>query len=333
MPMPQTSEHIKVYFLSSGRLGIHLLDALLRDKRIDLVGVGSQPDKPSGRKQIPKPTPLAAHAEKKKCKVDKQDKVNDPAFIDYLRSLNMDFLVVASFGQLLKPALLEIPKYCCFNVHASLLPKYRGASPISAAILAGESYSGVSFMKMDPGLDTGPVYCQIQIPIADDDNTDTLEEKLGKFAAESICDNLQLIKEGYMCAVAQDNSRATYAGKIKKCDGAVKWGIPATQLECKIRAYTPWPRVCMLAPTSKGIKRLQITSAKVVKLPAPCPQPGTLLAQDASGITIACAQDAIKICSIIPEGRNEMSAADFLRGTQIPPNTIFTDYPVESTPT
>ena len=214
-------------------------------------------------------------------------------------------------------------------MHASLLPKYRGASPISAAIREGESVTGISFMSMDPGLDTGPVYSQLTIPIDSNDNTDSLEEKLGNLAADSICDVLERVKAGSLQPTPQDSSRATYAGKIRKTDGAVAWGVPATQLACKIRAYSPWPTVYMLAPTPKGLKRIQITKAEVVKLPCPCACPGTVLAQDASGITIACAQDAIKICSLVPEGRHEMTAADFLRGTNIPVNTVFTDYPVE----
>ena len=324
-----TNHPIRVYYLSSGRLGIHLLDALLHDDRIDLVGIGSQPDKPCGRKKIPSPTPLAAYAEEHGCIVDKQDKVNAPDFLDRLRGLDLDFLVVASFGQLLKPALLDIPKHGCFNVHASLLPKFRGASPISAAIREGESVTGISFMSMDPGLDTGPVYSQLTVPIDDDDDTDSLEEKLGILAADAICDVLERIQNGTLQPTPQDSSRATYAGKIRKTDGAVAWGVPAKQLECKIRAYSPWPTVYMLVPTCKGMKRIQLTKAEVVKLSCPCPRPGTVLAQDASGITVACAQDAIKICRLVPEGRNEMSAADFLRGTTIPANTVFTDYPVE----
>ena len=185
---------------------------------------------------------------------------------------------------------------------------------------------------MDPGLDTGPVYSQLTIPISDDDNTDTLEEKLGILAADSICDVLEQIVEGALSPVPQDCACATYAGKIRKTDGAVAWNVPAQELECKIRAYSPWPTVYMLAPTNKGLKRIQITKAEVVKLSTPCACPGTVLAQDASGITVACAQDAIKICRLVPEGRNDMSAADFLRGTQIPPDTVFTDYPVETKP-
>ena len=327
--MPTTNP-IRVYYLSSGRLGIHLLDALLHDDRIDLVGIGSQPDKPCGRKNKTAPTPLAAYAEEHGCIVDKQERVNAPDFLDRLRGMDLDFLVVASFGQLLKPALLEIPKHGCFNVHASLLPKFRGASPISAAIREGETVTGVSFMSMDPGLDTGPVYSQLTVPIDKNDNTDSLVDKLGIRAADAICDVLESIQNGTLRPTPQDCSCATYAGKIRKTDGAVAWGVPAKELECKIRAFSPWPTVYMLAPTNKGLKRLQITKAEVVKLSTPCACPGTVLAQDASGITVACAQDAIKICRLVPEGRKDMSAADFLRGTQIPPNTVFTDYPVEN---
>lgn len=320
---------IRVYYLASGRLGIHVLDALMHDDRINLVGVGSQPDRPSGRKKALAPTPVAAFAENHGLIVDKVPKVNNEDFLNRLRSLNLDFLVVASFGQILRPALLDIPKYGCFNVHASLLPKYRGASPITQALLMDERQSGISFMNMDPGLDTGPVYRQCTVDITPDDTTDTLENKLGICAADNIADTLTLIVAGLVKATPQNQDEATYAGKIKKTDGAVTWNTTARALECKVRAYCPWPTVYLMIPTMKGQKRIQIVGAEVLPLPDTTIKPGTVIKQDASGILVACAKDAINITRLVPEGRNEMSVADFLRGNQIPPNTVLTDYPVE----
>lgn len=319
---------IRVYYLSSGRLGIHVLEALLHDDRINLVGIGSQPDKPSGRKKIPTPTPVAAYAEEQGCIVDKFPHVNSPEVLDHLRELNLDFLVVASFGQLLRPALLDIPRLGCFNVHASLLPKYRGASPITEAILRGEHQTGISFMKMDPGLDTGPVYRQCPVDISGDDTTDSLENKLGICAADAIAETLALVADGALPAIPQNHELATYAGKIQKARGAISWNQPAAQLERTIRAYYPWPTVFLLMPTTRGVKRVQITRAQLVATDNQA-APGTVLASDKTGLTVACAQDAIKITRLVPEGRTEQPAPDFLRGNPLPPDIILTDYPLE----
>ncbi|MBR6056587.1 MAG: methionyl-tRNA formyltransferase [Victivallales bacterium] len=312
--MPLQSK-VRVYFLSSGRIGSPILNALRQDARLDLVGVGSQPDKEAGRKKLAT-TPLATEAQKLGIAVDKPEKVNTPDFLEHLKSLNVELLVVASFGQILKPALLDLPRLGCLNVHASLLPKCRGASPIAQVILDGDDKTGVSFMKMDPGLDTGPVYCQSICSIEATDNVVCLEDKLGQLAAADIGNVICGIAEGTLQPVPQPAEGCTYAKKIKKSDGAADWRLPAEILARKVRAYYSWPYLFAILPAANGWKRISIKQAVVVERQRDC-APGTIMEATADSFVIACGQGALNIIRLIPEGRTEMSASEFLRGTRV----------------
>lgn len=311
-----SSDKVRVYYLASGRLGIPVLDALRHDTRFELVGVGSQPDRPGGRKQRPVPTPIAAYAQAKELEVDKPASVNTAEFHDHLRKLGVDLLVVASFGQLLKAALLDLPRLGCLNVHASLLPRHRGASPINQAILDGDHITGISFMKMDIGLDTGPVYQKSVCAIEPTENAVDLEDKLGRLAAEGIGRVIVGISDGTMAPEVQPEEGKTYAKKIRKGDGAADWFEPADLLARKVRAYTPWPSVFAMLPTPKGLKRILITSAE----PASCPPrmvPGTVLESEGKALSIACGDGALRILKLVPEGKNEMNISEFLRGNPV----------------
>lgn len=307
---------VRVYFLSSGRIGVPILDALCQDTRLELVGIGSQQDKEAGRKKRLSPTPLAAHAQELGMSVDKPATVNSPDFLEHLEHLAVELLVVASFGQILKPAILDLPKLGCLNVHASLLPKCRGAAPIAEVILDGDEKTGVTFMKMDPGLDTGPVYCEVVCPILEEDNVVLLEDKLGTIAAESIGDVICKIAAGTIQPVPQPAEGCTYAKKIKKTDGAADWNMPAQVLARKVRAYYSWPSLYAILPAANGSKRISIKEATAVDYTHDC-VPGTVLEATNKSFVIACGQGALNIIRLIPEGRNEMSASEFLRGTSV----------------
>ena len=174
---------VRVYFLSSGNLGVSILDSLQNDPTVELVGLGSQPDRPVGRKHVLTPTAFAQHALELGYQVDRIQSVNKPEFLEKLRDLGIEILLVVAFGQLLKRDLLALPPYGCLNVHASLLPTYRGACPINAAILNGDTKTGVTFMRMDAGLDTGPIYESVSLAINDTETTEQLEARLGRLAA------------------------------------------------------------------------------------------------------------------------------------------------------
>ena len=312
-------KRIKVYFLGSGPISIPIMHALMQAPNLKLVGVGSQQkqDKEDGPVRTKK-SKLVVHCEENRIAIDRIESVNREEFHAKLRELEVEILVVASFGQILKPALLALPKYGCLNVHASLLPKYRGASPVIAALLNGETVTGVSFMQMEAGLDTGPVYRVCKLPIEATDNAEVLEQRLGKLAGENIDDVIVDIARHDLKPVPQSEEGATYAKKVCKDDGTVRWERPAREICNMIHAYTPWPSVSTTLPTRGGkSKMIKITEAAVV-----CGDdgiaPGTIVKAGKGGIVIQCGKDRLCISKIIPEGRWEMPAAEYLLGSPIP---------------
>lgn len=319
MRMPTTPDTpISVYFLGSGRLGVPVLQALIGDSRFRLLGIGTQPDRPAGRKRVPTPTPVGQFCAENQLQAAKPLSVNRPEFLDMLRVLAPEIVVVASFGQLLKTDILTLPKFGCFNVHSSLLPRWRGASPINAAILHGDAEAGVCFMAMDQGLDTGGVYDTIRIPLTGRETAETLEETMARLAAECIGDCLVRVCREGLAAVPQPAEGMTYAPKLKKDDGLISWANPAQVIERQVRGLLPWPRAHFQLATPKGPCNLQVTQAEPLPLPAGQYRPGDVIQADNNGWVVACGEDALALRRVIPEGRQEMAAADFMRGHRVP---------------
>lgn len=301
---------IKVYFLGAGAFAVPFLDALSRAENIELVGVGTQPDKPSGRKRLPKPTPLGGFADAVGIPCRRVSSVSSEEFMQLMEELQPDIVVVVSFGQILRERLLNFPRLGCLNVHGSILPKYRGASPLASSILAGDTVNGITFMRMDKGLDTGPIYSITTMDVPPNMNTQTLEIALSELGARSIAEIIGRIAEG-LRPVPQDESKATFTRKIHKSDGSIRWEEPAEILERKIRAYHPWPASTFrITGKNGGIQLVKITEARQVP---GCGKPGTTLLCDKRWI-VACGRGAIEILRIIPEGSREMNAVDFIRG-------------------
>jgi len=301
----------KVYFLGSGHIAVAPLAKLYASKKINLVGIGTQMDRPAGRKRKLMPTPVGAWSLENNIEIDKPASVNSEDFLIMLRKLNPDIVFVASFGQLLKSELLELPTIACVNLHASLLPAYRGAAPIISAVLDGISVTGITFMKMDKGLDTGPEYCVFKQNIVDD-RADQLEEKLGILAAEHIETVVEKIVAGELKPHDQDHDKATYAEKIKKEDGKLDWSDSAEIIVRKVRAFYPWPGVSFAIETRKRLLRINITEAEVVS--AISATPGTTVTADKDSWIIACGNGALNLKKVKPEGKGEMSGAEFVRG-------------------
>ncbi len=265
------------------------------------------------------PTPIGKWAEDNRLNIYKPASVNHPSFLENLQSLGLDIILVFSFGQILSEQLLSIPKLGCINIHTSLLPKYRGASPICAAIMAGDPYTGISIMQMEKGLDSGPVYQQFEVRISNNIYAHELELQLANLAADKICDSIINIVNAKLEAVAQDNTNASYAKKIKKEDGFVVWSRDAKDIERQVRAYSNWPGAWfLLEMQNKPGKKIIITEASVKeynsKLNHP---PGTIIQADKSGWTIACGANALSINKLIPEGKREMTSDEFLTGNPI----------------
>ncbi len=312
----QEDSPIRVYFLGSGGEGVPVLQRLLDDPAIQVAGIGTQPDRPAGRNRRPRPTPVAQFAETCGRSVEKPASVNSPDFLERLRRLDLHILVVVSFGQILKPPLLALPRRRCLNVHLSLLPRHRGAAPVAAAILAGDAEAGVSFMQMDEGLDTGPVYRRIPIPLSGRETTPELSQRLASLAAEHIAQVLTDIVRNGLAPVPQNEAEATYARKIRKQDARIRWQRPAIEIERAVRAYLPWPRAWFQIQQGRRIRRIQVTAAQVVHESFQQPPGCRIPDSENQSLTIACGAGALRILRLIPEGKSEMEAREFLRGAR-----------------
>lgn len=311
---------IRVYFLGSGSLGVPILERLADDPVILITGAGTQPDRPQGRHRRLAPTPLGEAAVALGLVADKPLNVNAPEVVDRLRALALDLIVVVSYGQLLRAPLLALPRCGCLNVHASLLPRHRGAAPIQAAIQYGDAETGISFMRMDAGLDTGPVYGQVRLPLCGRETAMDLQVALAGLAAGQIVRWVRAICHEGLQPAPQPTAGATVARKITKEQGRLDWRLDANLLGRQVRAFNPWPGSWFDLPTAKGRRRLLVTAAVVEPVPE-ARAPGVVFQADQNGWRVACGQGALRIERVVPEGRGEMAAAEFLRGCLVVPGT------------
>ena len=317
-------QKIKVFFLGAGAFAPPVLSALLQDDGVDVAGIVTQPDKPAGRKGILTPTPLGQWCQSGGIPFERVASVNDPVFLDQLRRLDPDLVVVVSFGQILKEELLALPRLGCFNVHASLLPAYRGASPIVSAVLNGETRTGVTFMRMDKGLDTGPVYRQVEMAVDDRMTAPELEKSLAELAGRHIGSCIRDLAAGKLTAVEQDHAAATLSRKIRKSHASLDWNAPSDELARKIRAFYPWPSVIFTVRQGDRMAMVKITAGKTVEGTG---RPGQILSISRSGIAVACGRGALLLEKVIPEGKKEMRAADFANGFRLGPGMFFLNGP------
>jgi methionyl-tRNA formyltransferase len=238
----------RTIFMGTGELACATLSALAQAPFISLLAAVSQPDKPKGRELKLQPTPVKTEAAKWNVPVLQPNRARDPEFIERLRELAPDLIVVAAYGQILPQALLDIPRVGCLNVHTSLLPKYRGAAPIQWALLNGESETGVTIMKMDAGLDTGPMLAQAKTLIEPADNAQTLHDRLATMGAALLLRTIPEYLEGRIQPQPQPAEGVSYARKISKEDGRIDWSKPAKSIWNRLRAFTPWPGVFTFWP-------------------------------------------------------------------------------------
>jgi len=309
-------DKLRVYFMGTGDIAVPVLKVLFESSRIELVGVCTQPDRAKGRKKILTPSPLGAVAEDLGVAViDKPKTVNTPEFVAHLDGLKADVVVVIAFGQLLKSEVLDLPRWGCINLHASILPKYRGASPINAVLLNGDLETGVTVMRMEKGLDTGPIYSIHTLPISSEDTYASLEVKLGDLGASQIVEDLYSIANGAEFTV-QDHAQATHVGKIAKNDGLADWSLDAVQLERISRAYFPWPGLFFFLKTGKRERKISVVKATVVPDDSNL-APGTYIQADKEAWIVKCGSGALRLDLVGPDGSAQMSGPDFLRGVTL----------------
>jgi methionyl-tRNA formyltransferase len=294
---------MRVLFIGTGEIGVPTLRALLKSEH-QVVGVVTQPDKPVGRDQRIEPPPIKKAVGATKMSILQPARIKTAA--DEIRALQPDVIVVMAYGQILPREILEIPKIACLNLHASLLPRWRGAAPIQGAIAAGDGETGITVMAMDEGLDTGDILLQRKIDIRPNDTGGSLHDRLGEIAPEALLESLRMLESGTAPRVRQDKSLATLAPKLEREDGRIDWNEPAEAIERKIRAFNPWPG----AFTNMSGRNLKVFSAKVVDLSG---KPGTIL-RSKNEIVIAAFEGALSLGEVQLEGKQRMSAAEFARG-------------------
>lgn len=308
---------MRLVFFGSGDFGIPTLDTLAA--RHDIAAVVTQPPRPAGRGGKTRPTPVHRHALDAGLPVLAPERPGDPECERELRRIDPDAAVVVAYGHLIRRPLLGIPRHGCLNLHASLLPAYRGAAPVPWAIMAGETVSGVSVFLLDDNLDTGAVVARAELPILPDDTAGSYLEKLAPLGAKLMLDTLSDIARGHAVPSPQDDARASRAPKLRKEQGRVDWSRPFAELERRVRAFQPWPGAFTHLDTAKGPVRLGILRLEPADAGTPGAAPGTVLAADPGrGLVVMTGDIPARLVRLQPEGKRPMSDKDFLRGHTIP---------------
>lgn len=299
---------MRVVFMGTPDFSVPTLECIIEAGH-EVVGVVTQPDKAKGRGKKVVYTPVKEKALEHGLTVYQPRRAREPEFIEQMRALNPDVMVVVAFGQILPKELLDIPKYGCVNVHASLLPKYRGAAPIQWAVIRGEKVSGVTTMQMDVGLDTGDMLLKAEVPLAEDETGGSLHDKLSVLGGELLIETLKGLEAGTIVPEKQDDSQSgEYARMLDKSLGKIDFSMRAEEIERLIRGLNPWPS----AYTSYNNKTMKLWKARVV--PGGEAVPGQVLAVDKKGFTVQTGDGALQILELQMEGKKRMDAGAFLRG-------------------
>src|SRR6266550_324549 len=256
---------MRVVFIGTGEIGVPAMQALVQSSEHQVIGVVTQPDKPVGRDYRIEPPAIKKALAEAKMSILQPARIKDRQSIEEIRALMPDVIAVMAYGQILPRDVLEIPRIACVNLHASLLPRWRGAAPIQAAIAAGDSETGITVIYMDEGLDTGDILLQRKTDILPTDTGGSLHDRLAQIAPEAMLDALQMLAKGNAPRITQDNARATYAPKLTRDDGKIDWSEPAEIIERKIRAFNPWPGPFALVTEKSGrTLRLKVFDAQIV---------------------------------------------------------------------
>lgn len=318
---------MRIVYMGTPDFAVNPLHALAK-AGYEVVGVVTQPDKPKGRGKTMLPTPVKEEAMKHGFPVFQPLKVRDPEFLSILKELAPDIIVVAAFGQIIPKSILDMPKYGCINIHASLLPKYRGAAPIQQAVIDGEKESGVTIMRMATGLDTGDMISKIVVPLADDETGGSLFDKLAEAGGRLLIDTLPHIFDGTAVYEKQpEESPTPYAGMITKQMGQMDFSKSAMKLERLVRGLNPWPSAFTYfnGKTLKVWESFVAGDDELLDCEAKQTEPGTVVKTDKKGIYVACGDGVLVLSAVQLEGKKRMDADAFLRGCRIEAGNRFTD--------
>lgn len=308
---------MRIVFMGTPDFSVPVLETLIGSGH-QVIGVVTQPDKPKGRGKAVLMTPVKEKAVEFDIPVYQPVKVRAPEFVEVLKELNPDIMVVVAFGQILPKSVLEIPKYGCVNVHASLLPRYRGAAPIQWVVIDGEKESGVTTMLMDEGLDTGDMLEKSVVVLDPDETGGSLHDKLSKLGAELIISTLEKIENGTVVRTPQTDENTCYARMLKKSMGDIDWSMEASAIERLIRGLNPWPS----AYTKWNGKTLKIWSAQVLEeeYEGAC---GEVVYTDKNSLYVKTGKGTLALKELQPEGKKRMEVDAFLRGYPVELHTVF----------
>lgn len=304
------TQPFKISFAGTPEFALPALQALL-DSEHELCMVYTQPDRPAGRGQKLRPSPVKQLAEKHQLPIRQPQTLNNQTEQQILAELNADLMVVVAYGLILPKVILATPRLGCLNIHASILPRWRGAAPIQRAILAGDQMTGVSIMQMDEGLDTGAIWRISECPIATSDTSKTLHDKLALIGANSLLATLEDLQQGASQAVPQNQAQSTYAAKITKAEAAINWQQSAAQIYRQIRAFNPWP-ICF---SRLGSETIRIWQASPLDLDSKA-QPGEIVHVGQDGIIVATAKGALRLLTIQLPGGKPLACRDLLNARQ-----------------
>jgi methionyl-tRNA formyltransferase len=315
-PRASSASPFRIVFMGTPSLAAHILKRLLEapDSPGQVVAVVTRPDQPRGRGLKLRPSEVGALAAEYGLPVLKPTKIRTAEFLDSLRSFKPDLLVVAAYGRILPPAVLEVASLMPINVHASLLPRHRGAAPIQGALLTGDTIAGVTIMRMVEQMDAGPILLQSEIPMAPGETQASLHDKLAELGAQALLEALRTLALGELHETSQNEDQATYTALVKREDARIAWSLPAGRIERMVRAYDPWP----VAFSELNGEELRVYRATVEADAAErtTPAPGTIV--DVKGPPLVqCGEGRLRLIEVQAAGRKRMKGDDFARGRRL----------------
>lgn len=312
---------MRVIFMGTPEFAVPSLQALLEYDGVEVAAVVTQPDRPVGRKRVLTPTPVKAEAQMHGLPVLQPERLRSPESVETLSALQPELIVTAAYGQILPKSVLDLPRLGCINIHASLLPKYRGGAPIHYAVMNGDPVTGVTIMYMAEGLDTGDMISKIEVPIEDQDTTGTMFDKLSIAGARLLKETLPDLLTGQVQAVPQNDEEAVYSPNISREQERIDWSKPAMQIWNLVRALHPRPGAFTLY-NGDVLKIWTCAKPDAAESAPGGTLAGTVLDAGERGIAVACGQGVLRITELQPAGKRAMDAAAFARGGQLTPGTV-----------